>query len=242
MVTVKVVNEGGLAARYRGDNFWSLGTWPWYPQPDLNGELATFDLEVKVPIKYTPFASGQVVSEGDEDDAYSVVKTRLDKPMQFPVVAAGKYTVYSDTRDGITCRVATYASRNEKGARRLIDNFFAAADFYQGIFGIPYPFDGFTVIERNNWGFGQAPPGIIFITKEAFDFNPTIDRTSQFFSQGVNERYLHEIAHAWWGHVIKMDSFEEQWLTESFADYSAALCMEAMHVAARRASGPSTYL
>ena len=227
-VTVRVVNEGDLAIRWRGDNFWSLGTWSWYPQPDLNSELATFDLQVRVPAGYTPFASGKVTFEDDEGDT-SVVKTRLDKPMQFPVVAAGKYTVYSETRGGITCRVATYATQNKKGAQRLIQNFFAAAEFYEKIFGVPYPFDGFTVVERNRWGFGQAPPGIIFITQEAFNLNPRIDRASQLFSQGVNERYVHEIAHAWWGHVLKMDSWEEQWLTEGFASYSAALCLEAMH-------------
>jgi len=51
---------------------------------------------------------------------------------------------------------------------------------------------------------------------------------NRIFSNGVNERYVHEIAHAWWGHIVKMDSLEEQWLTESFAEYSAALCLQAL--------------
>ena len=224
-VTVRVVNAGEFAFRPQGDNFWSLGTWSWYPQPDLNGELAKLEIRVRVPKEYTPFASGSEILRTTEGE-YSIIETSLGNPMQFPVVAAGNYEVFSETRDGITCRVATYAGAKKDAAQRLINNFFAAAEYYNHIFGIPYPFTDFTIIERNTWGFGQAPPGVIFITKEAFD--SVSDTTSRLFSQGINERVVHEVAHAWWGHVIKMDSLEEQWLTESFASYSAALCLQQM--------------
>jgi aminopeptidase N len=51
---------------------------------------------------------------------------------------------------------------------------------------------------------------------------------NKFFSQGINERFAHEIAHQYWAHVVKMPSGEEQWLTESFAEYSAALMIKKM--------------
>ncbi len=229
-VQIRVVHEGEYAVRFGGDNFWSLGTYPWYPQPPLNGELATLEIEVRVPAALTPFASGATISK-ETKDGFTTLRTRLDKPMQFPVVAAGKYHVYSDTKNGITCNVASYAMGDERGARRLINNFFVAADFYSWRFGVPYPFADFTVVEVNSWGFGQAPPAVIFITQEAM--NPLGDELDQFFSQGVNERYLHEVAHAWWGHALKMDSLEEQWLTESFASYSAALALEAIYPGAK---------
>ena len=50
---------------------------------------------------------------------------------------------------------------------------------------------------------------MMFITKEAFD--PLVE-TNQFFTQGINERFAHEIAHQYWGIVVKMPSHEEQWL------------------------------
>jgi aminopeptidase N len=64
----------------------------------------------------------------------------------------------------------------------------------------------------------------MFITKEAF--NPTMGDDNKAFSKGVNERFAHEIAHQYWGHVVKMGSLEEQWVTESFAEYSSALLMK----------------
>lgn len=227
-VEVEVVSEGDLAVRPRGDSYWELGAWPWYAKPPMNGELATIDLAVRVPAPFMPFASGAILSRQSQA-GFNTLQARLDRRMQFPVAAAGKYHVFSDTRDGITANVASYAGADERGCRRLINNFFAAAAFYRDLFGSPYPFTDFTVIEINSWGFGQAPPGVIFITQEAY--NPLAELytdSARGVSQGVNQRYVHEIAHGWWAHVVKMDSLDEQWLTESFAEYSSALCLQAM--------------
>ena len=89
-VTVEVVNEGQLALHPLNDSYWSLGTWPWYPQPEWNGEFATIEIELRVPEPYQPFASGNRVSE-ETRDGYTTLTTKLDKPVQYPVVAAGRY-------------------------------------------------------------------------------------------------------------------------------------------------------
>ncbi len=222
---VEVVNQGRLALHPTSGNYWSLGTWAWYPQPPWNGEFATIDLELRVPDSYTPFASGNRVSL-DSVDGFTTLKTSLDKPVQFPVMAAGKYHLFEDEQDGVTCRVGSYIFGDKKAAQRLMTNFFAAADFYSEVFGVSYPYRDMDVIEIDLWGFGQAPPGVIFITQEAFE--PLGDYVSSFFSGGVNERFVHEVAHTWWGQIVKMDAPEEQWISESFAEYSAALCLEAM--------------
>jgi hypothetical protein len=222
---VEVVNEGNYARRPNNDSYWYLSTWSWYPQPDLNAEMASVEVEVRVPKPFTPFASGNTV-ERREEDGYNYVRTRLDRAMQFPVVAAGKYHVFTDERDGVEANVATYVFGQEKPAQVLQSLFFGATEVFGQMLGVPYPFSEVDIIEINQWGWGQAPPGIIFITQEAY--NPIGDVVSRYFSQGVNARFVHEVAHAWWGHVIKMDSGEEQWLTESFADYTAAVAIQRM--------------
>lgn len=230
-VTVRVVSEGELAIHPGGDSYWSLGTWAWYPQPPLNGELATVEITVDVPEGWTPFASGTTL-ERVTKGGRTHLRTRVGHPVQFPVVAAGKYKVYSEDKQGIHCDVASYVFGKESACRRLIQNFYAATEVYKRLYGHPYPFEEMNIVEVNTWGFGQAPPGVIFITKEAY--NPLGETLSQLFSQGVNERLVHEIAHSWWGHLIKMDSSEEQWITESFAEYSAALCLEAVSPSRRK--------
>ena len=40
--------------------------------------------------------------------------------------------------------------------------------YYEEFLG-PFPFPEFNILEINDYGFGQAPPATMFITKEAFD-------------------------------------------------------------------------
>jgi aminopeptidase N len=146
----------------------------------------------------------------------------LDKPVQFAVVQAGKYDLYEETRNGLTMRVASYAGKNERAAKQLSNLAYQIIDYYQFFLG-PFPFEEFNIIQIPAYGFGQAPPATMFITNEAFS---SLDTRDRFFSQGINERFAHEIAHQYWAHVVKMPSPEEQWLTEAFAEYSAALAIK----------------
>jgi peptidase M1-like protein len=220
--TVEVeVNYGGeMALRPEGHSFWVLGTWPWYPRQDLAGELATMEISIDVPEPWTPFASGAQASRLEQQGRRKLT-TQLKRPMQFAVVAAGKYRVLEGRQDGVTCRAATYAMLKEKPAHDLIARFFAGRRFFEQLFDEPYPFSDFSIVEINSWGFGQAPPGIIFFTKEFY----TAPLEQRIYFQDLNARYLHEIAHGWWGHVLKMNGPEEVWISEAFADYTAALAV-----------------
>lgn len=214
--------EGDFLIRPGGDSYWELGVEPWFPQPDLSGQFYTFHARVRVKKPFVPFASGATISrraEGDEN----ILETRIDKPVAFAVVLAGRYEHREETRNGVTIRVATYAGRNERAMKQLTNLAFGIIEYYENFLG-PFPFPEFDILEINEYGFGQAPPGVMFITKEAF--SPLMGEENQFFSQGVNERFAHEIAHQYWAHVVKMPSDEEQWLTESFAEYSAALFLK----------------
>ena len=71
-------------------------------------------------------------------------------------------------RDGVTIRVATYALKNERAVKQLTDLSATIIKFYQEFLG-PFPFPEFNIIEIDSYGFGQAPPGVMFITKEAFN-------------------------------------------------------------------------
>jgi len=109
-------------------------------------------------------------------------------------------------------------SSDEKAKRKLTNLVFTFLEFYKPLLG-EYPFGELNLIEINDYGFGQAPAGIIFITKEAFQ--PLQDELARLVSEGVNARVAHEVAHAWWGHVAKL-SYQDQWLSESVAEYYSA--------------------
>ncbi len=216
--------DGDFLVHPGGSNFWELGVWPWFPQPELCEQYYTFHAIVRVRKPFVPFAPGKTIRRVEEGGD-NVLETRVESPVQFAVVLAGDYTYKEEVRDGVTIRVATYALKNERAMKQLMDLSATIIQFYQEFLG-PFPFPEFNILEIDSYGFGQAPPGVMFITKEAF--NPLGGaEENQLYSGGVNERFAHEIAHQYWGHVVKMPSHEEQWLTESFAEYSAALFMKA---------------
>ena len=63
--------------------------------------------------------------------------------------------------------MAAYVKKKSGRMKDIANNLFALMELYQKLLG-EYPYEELKVIEINEWGFGQAPPGIIFITKEAF--------------------------------------------------------------------------
>lgn len=211
--------DGDFLVRPRGDNYWELGIRPWFPQPPLAGQGYTFHAVVRVKKPFVPFASGRTLRRAEEGGE-NVLETRIEKPVQFAVILAGRYDMEEEVRDGVTIRVATYALDNPRGRKQLIRVAAEIIGYYTELLG-PFPFPEFNILEINDYGFGQAPPGTMFITKEAFD--PLVGDMDKFSAQGIVKTFAHEIAHQYWGIVVRIPGREEQWLAESFAEYCAGL-------------------
>jgi hypothetical protein len=228
---IKFDIAGDFLIRPSGDSYWELGAGtPWFPRPDLSGQFYTVHSTVKVKKPFIAFAPGETVSRREEGE-YNVVENKVEKPVQYAVVLAGKYAFEEETRNGLTVRVASYAIKNPRAAKQLSNLAFQMIQFYEPFLG-PFPFKEFNIIQINEFGYGQAPPGTMFITSEAF--SPTSTLVHQIFSKGINHIFAHEIAHQYWGTVVKMASPEEQWVNEAFAEYSASFVI-------RQAKGKGEY-
>jgi hypothetical protein len=222
-VAIDAEYGGRLALRPGGDSLWVFGD---FPSSGLAGELASLEMTVCAKAPFVPIAAGQVLSR-ESRDGFNTVRTKIDGPAQFTLVAAGKYELTDETRDGTTVHVATYTFARKDGVKRVLNNFFAAKQFYEQLFGLPYPYKELTILEIPEWGWGQAPPGMILLTQEAYSTSGSA--MGRMASSELNLRFLHEVAHGYWGHVARMDSLEEQWITEAFAEYSSGLALKAMY-------------
>jgi hypothetical protein len=221
---IKFFIDGDFLVREGGDNAWQLAVGdPWLPLPlDLAADAYTTHSIVKVKKPFIGIAPGATVARGEEGE-YNVVENVIEKPVQFTTVQGGKYNLYEEKRGARTIRVATYGLKNDRACKQLSNLAANLIEYYEFFLG-PFPFSEFNIVQVNTYGYGQAPPGTMYITNEAF--NPTFTEDDQVFSEGINERFAHEIAHQYWAHVVRMPSLEEQWLTESFAEYSAALALK----------------
>lgn len=213
--------RGDFLIRPRGDTHWRLGVGPWFPQPALSGQYYTVHSTLETEDPFVPFAPGTTLQR-KEEDGWHVVENRIDKPVQFTVAQAGRYFYQEETQDGLTIRVASYGGKNLHGMKKLLKLSHKMIDFYEPWLG-EFPFTEYNILEINELGWGQAPPATMYITQEAFT-----PQENRGWTMGINHRFAHEIAHQYWGHVVKMGSYEEQWITESFAEFSSCLVMRQM--------------
>jgi hypothetical protein len=226
---LKFVIDGDFLIREEGDNAWQLVNFAWYPRSrNWAGNFFTVHSLIKVKKPFLPIAQGTTIARKEEGD-YNVVENIVDKPIAFPIVEGGKYHIVEEKRNDRIIRVAAYGIPNDRAAKTLTELAFGFIEYYEYFLG-PFPWKEFNIIQINSYGYGQAPDATMFITNEAF--NPlrgageAVPTLEQVYSQGINERFAHEIAHQYWGSAVKMPSAEEQWLTETFAEYSAALALK----------------
>jgi hypothetical protein len=224
--------EGDILIRYSGDSYWIL-QGAWYPHFERSGLAHTVHGVVKTKAPFIPLTGGKTVARKTEGEM-SVVETTIDQPVSHIAIIAGKFHFSEEAREKLTIRTASYAAKNERAIKQLTDLAFDMIAYYEFFLG-PFPFQEFTIVEINDLGWGQAPAGLMFITTEAF--NPLLGEANQIYSGaggGINERFAHEIAHQYWGTNVAWPSWDEQWLSESFAEYSAGILL-------RKLWGPAKY-
>jgi Peptidase family M1 domain len=103
----------------------------------------------------------------------------------------------------------------------------SSLEFYASLFGPP-ALKTLTVAPIPGT-FGQGFPGLVYLSTIAYlDPNsrpaPLRSENQQvFFSDLI---VAHEVAHQWWGNVVIVSSYQDEWIMEALANYSALLWLE----------------
>jgi aminopeptidase N len=211
--------DGDFLIHPHGDNRWELGNEPWFPSTEIEGMRLQGTARIRSEKPFLPMASGRVTGRREEG-AFHILETQLDQPNWSFFIVAGSYFMEDEVRNGVTVRVANYAHKPGSEGNKLARLAHGIIAFYEALLG-PFPVKELNVVQRNEWGAGQAPSGFLFMSNEAF--NPLLGTQNQWFSRGVNQRYAHEIAHQYWGNQVLIASDEENWISEAFAQYCSAL-------------------
>ncbi len=107
------------------------------------------------------------------------------------------------------------------------DDVASSLEYYSSIFGAP-ALKTLTVAPIPGT-FGQGFPGLVYLSTIAYldpSSRPAPLRSQDqqlFFSDLI---IAHEVAHQWWGNVVIISSYQDEWLMESLANYSALLWLE----------------
>ena len=91
----------------------------------------------------------------------------------------------------------------------------------------PLPESHVAITEQSQAFFGQSWPSLIYLPFiAALDGTTRRELGLKNASDFVEQVGPHEFAHQWWGHLVGWQSYHDQWLSEGFAEFSAALWLQ----------------
>jgi aminopeptidase N len=91
----------------------------------------------------------------------------------------------------------------------------------------PLPRKEIFITQQAQWNFGQSWPSLVFLPYIAFLDSFTRQQLGLAgASSFVDEVGYHEFSHQWWGHHVGWATYHDQWLSEGFAEFSAALAVQ----------------
>ena len=230
-----------------GDQSWQVvNTYPWFPQHGyLGGRYAT-DWTIRIKKPLTAIASGDLV-ETREEKGMTVTRWVHDEDVAFPSFIFGRFQSREGTyksQSGKTITIGVHANplgdlRGTTKSKSILEESKNILKLFEELYG-PYPYTRLDITQMAPFsGFGQAPPGILFLTGDAFLPASTVadlqSRASQRLrdqgagSEGLmrspyyHDFFAHELGHQWWAHRVLWGRDEDQWLSEAFTEYASAL-------------------
>ncbi len=126
-------------------------------------------------------------------------------------VGAGPRQINLDTNG-----LADSAMADAINASRVASTYFGAT-----------PLKHVAISQQSEWDYGQSWPGLVYLPYLAVLSGTT---RAQFGMAGAHDFIEqvgpHEMSHQWWGHTVGNATYHDTWLSEGFADFSAALVLQ----------------
>ena len=179
----------------------------WFPFHEYAADQATSDISISVPggFQIVGFSDAPVTQIGGKSRfvqskpglvgnfAYGKY---LNKTLRF-----GEYELQFNTRPGNEAQVTSYG-----------ETLGRALEFYTKQFGAPDSGKRLIVVQIDDESLDfYSTQGMIFMARHLFDQPREI----------TQERLQREAALQWWGLTVGLKSFDDAWLSQGLAEYSA---------------------
>jgi len=185
----------------------------WFPFHNYAADRSTSDVTLIVPTGYQvvgpsdePVTAQQQAKDGTT--RYRFVQKRPVLPGNFAAgqfitrtLRFGSFEIQFNTKPGSENRVSTFA---EPMGRAL--------EYYSQQYGLPSSGNRLVVVQTDDETLDTySGSGIAFLASHLFDAG-----------RPVPEEKLHrEVAYQWWGQTVGLKSFDDAWLSQGLAEWSA---------------------
>ena len=196
--------------------------FPCLDQPDLK---ATYELTVKAPAEWKIIHNEMINSENLEKDKKI---TAFKKTPQFSTysffLGAGPYAEWTDKQGDIPLFIHARKSISKfVDSEKLFQTIKQGLKFFADYYDFPYPYSKYGQVFVPDLAINavESAGAVTFHELYIFVSPPSISRLN-----ARDNIILHEIAHMWFGNLVTMKWWNDLWLKEGFATYSAAFAQE----------------
>jgi hypothetical protein len=202
----------------------------------LEGDWRVTERRTGVPIRVAGFNLGDyekisATVAGLTVDVFG--NRRLDPALQPPPRTATITPVMPPNqrgvrRDEVTAILQSVTAPDPLARLRTVATDVSACfQYFSGLFGPP-PLKVLTVSPIPGT-FGQGFPGLVYLSTLSYldpSERPAATRSAALQTFFSDLMVAHEVAHQWWGNVVTAKSYQDEWLLEALANYSALLWLE----------------
>ncbi len=185
----------------------------WFPFHDYAVDRATSDITLVVPtgIQVAGTSDDPVTAQPSPKDGATRFHFVHRQPVLIGNFAAGQYI--SRPRRFGNHEIQFYAKPGSEGR---IDGYAElmgqVLDFYSKQYGAPLGASRLVVAQVDDDSLDTySGPGIIFLASKLFDSSRQIPE----------EKLAREVAYQWWGQTVGLKSFDDSWLSQGLAEWSA---------------------
>src|SRR5437762_7338369 len=184
----------------------------WFPFHDYAADRATSDITVIVPtgMQVGGISDEPVVPQTDKTGTTrfrfvnkqpSLIGNFIAGQYVVKSLRFGKYELQFFAKPGSENRIAAYGELMGK-----------ALEFYTNEYGTPAFGSRFVVAQTDDEAIeAYSGPGILFCAYKFFDAA----------RPATEERLQREVAYQWWGQSIGLKSFDDAWISQGLAEWSA---------------------
>jgi hypothetical protein len=177
----------------------------------------TYTFTTGDPIRYMAI----VVSKFVRVDAATVALDVLPAASQ-PKPPSGSLVPGIGMRNTVALAVEANRRQQDRG-RAIVDTAADVLRLYSSLIG-DMPYDAMTLAMVEHDRPGGHSPGYFAVLNNPLPVTPFVFRNDPAMFSNFPEFYVaHELAHQWWGQAVGWKNYHEQWLSEGFAQYFAAL-------------------
>ncbi|MFV0388651.1 MAG: M1 family aminopeptidase [Pyrinomonadaceae bacterium] len=179
----------------------------WFPFHDYASDKATAEINVSLPNRF------QVVGQSDLPVSHTSNKWTLvnAKPGLIGNLTYGVYANQTLRYGAYEIQFSTKAG-NEKIVSEYGEVIGRALEFYTKQYGAPAMGSRLKITQIDDESLEYySQEGMLFMANRLFNGS----------SDYINERLQRETAYQWWGLTVGLKSFDDAWISQGLAEYSA---------------------